>query len=236
MVVIFSDPIILQYFILIQKVQWVPIAHKILIKVILLGHAYQDSHKVNLPYHWGRPFIFSLIHLKTGSTYSTPGLPRWLSGSIPGAGRSPGVGNGNQPQYSCLEDPIVEEPGGLQSMESQRVRCDWAHTYSTLATLRLFVPKYSLASHSSVFSYNVHFACKSSSPPPSNSHPAFKIRFPWCLLYEVLPKTNLDTCTHTNMSQTALSSTTHSPFVHRWTITYIILGNHCLFICFLNKE
>ena len=26
-------------------------------------------------------------------------------GSIPGPGRSPGVGNGNQPQYSCLENP-----------------------------------------------------------------------------------------------------------------------------------
>ena len=26
--------------------------------------------------------------------------------SIPGSGRSPGVGNGNPPQYSCLEGPI----------------------------------------------------------------------------------------------------------------------------------
>ena len=31
-----------------------------------------------------------------------------------------GVGNGNPLQYSCLENPI-EEPGGLQSMGSQRV-------------------------------------------------------------------------------------------------------------------
>ena len=27
-----------------------------------------------------------------------------VSGSIPGSGRSPGVGNGNPPQYSCLEN------------------------------------------------------------------------------------------------------------------------------------
>ena len=27
-------------------------------------------------------------------------------GSIPGAGRSPGVGNGNPLQYSCLENPM----------------------------------------------------------------------------------------------------------------------------------
>ena len=27
-------------------------------------------------------------------------------GLIPGSGRSPGEGNGNPPQYSCLEDPM----------------------------------------------------------------------------------------------------------------------------------
>ena len=44
-------------------------------------------------------------------------------GSIPGLGRSPGEGNGNPLQYSCLENP-VEEPGRLQSMGSQRVMHD----------------------------------------------------------------------------------------------------------------
>ena len=45
------------------------------------------------------------------------GLPWWLSGdesicnagdpgSIPGSGRSPGGGNGNLLQYSCLENPL----------------------------------------------------------------------------------------------------------------------------------
>ena len=47
-------------------------------------------------------------------------LPRWLSGkelpasagdsrdvgSIPGSGRSLGVGNGNPPQYPCLGNPM----------------------------------------------------------------------------------------------------------------------------------
>ena len=28
------------------------------------------------------------------------------TGSIPGSGRSPGVGNGNPLQYSCLENPM----------------------------------------------------------------------------------------------------------------------------------
>ena len=39
-------------------------------------------------------------------------------GSIPGWGRSPGEGNDNPFQCSCLGNP---EPGGLQSMGSQRV-------------------------------------------------------------------------------------------------------------------
>ena len=44
-------------------------------------------------------------------------------GSIPGLGGSPGEGNGNPLQYSCLGNPI-EEPGGLLSIGSQRVGHD----------------------------------------------------------------------------------------------------------------
>ena len=44
-------------------------------------------------------------------------------GSIPGLGRSPGEGNGDPLQYSCLEIPWTEEPGGLQSrVEKSRTR------------------------------------------------------------------------------------------------------------------
>ena len=48
-------------------------------------------------------------------------------GSIPGLARSPAGGNGNPFQYSCGENqniPWREEPGGLQSMESQEVSHD----------------------------------------------------------------------------------------------------------------
>ena len=34
-------------------------------------------------------------------------------GSIPGLGRSPGVGNANPFQFSCLEIPWTEVPDGL---------------------------------------------------------------------------------------------------------------------------
>ena len=36
-----------------------------------------------------------------------------------------GEGHGNLLQYSCLENPWTEEPGGLQSIGSQKVRHDW---------------------------------------------------------------------------------------------------------------
>ena len=47
-------------------------------------------------------------------------------GLIPWSGRSPGEGNGNQLQCFCWEIPWTEEPDGLQSIESQRVRHDLA--------------------------------------------------------------------------------------------------------------
>ena len=39
--------------------------------------------------------------------------------SIPRSGRSPGEGHGNSLQYSCLGNPMAEDPVGLQSVESQ---------------------------------------------------------------------------------------------------------------------
>ena len=67
--------------------------------------------------------------------WSNSNSPR---GSIPGSGRSPGAGNGNPFQYSCLGNLMdrrtwVEgggwDRGQLQSMESQRVGHNWAHTH-----------------------------------------------------------------------------------------------------------
>ena len=45
-------------------------------------------------------------------------------GSIPGSGRSPGVGNGNPLQYSCLENPDGQRsltgcsPRGLEELNT----------------------------------------------------------------------------------------------------------------------
>ena len=44
------------------------------------------------------------------------------AGSIPGLGRSPGEGNGNLlSSILAWEIPWTEEPGGLQSMWSQKI-------------------------------------------------------------------------------------------------------------------
>ena len=79
--------------------------------------------------------LFLKIHTGTHLCSSSPSymavnycmksLPRWLrrhnagdtgdAGLISGWGKSPGGGYGNPLQYSCLEIPWPEEPGGLES-------------------------------------------------------------------------------------------------------------------------
>ena len=77
------------------------------------------------------------------------GLPWWLLGkectcnagdtrdtvSILESGRSPGEGNGTPLQFSCLENPMAEEPGGLQSRGHKRVGQDLATKQQQTARL-----------------------------------------------------------------------------------------------------
>ena len=63
----------------------------------------------------------NLVAKETSVLCIKKGLPWWLSiestynagdmGSIPGLGRSPGKGNGNPLQYSCLGNPIDRGDG-----------------------------------------------------------------------------------------------------------------------------
>ena len=51
----------------------------------------------------------------------------WSRGLIPGLGKSPGEGNGNPRQYSCLENPMDRGAWrAIQSTGPQRVGHDWA--------------------------------------------------------------------------------------------------------------
>ena len=52
-------------------------------------------------------------------------------GFDPWVRKMPWGGNGNPLQYACPGNPRTEEPGGSQSMESQRVGHDWATEKNT---------------------------------------------------------------------------------------------------------
>ena len=88
------------------------------------------TYKINnkaLLYSPGNDIQYPVIN-HNGKEYErnkyTCGLPRWLrgkesacqgrdrrdAGSIPGSGRSPGVGNGNPLQFSCLENTMDRRP------------------------------------------------------------------------------------------------------------------------------
>ena len=79
--------------------------------------------------------VRTYVTVKPQPTHFSVGLLRWPSGKESSAnagdscsmsrwGRCPGGGHGNPLQYSCLGIPWMEEPGGLQSMGSQKVRHD----------------------------------------------------------------------------------------------------------------
>ena len=46
------------------------------------------------------------------------------TGSIPGLGKSPGVGNGTYLSILAWKIPWTEEPGGLQSKLLEIIKCD----------------------------------------------------------------------------------------------------------------
>ena len=72
------------------------------------------------------PVRMAIIKKSTNNTKTLPAMQETWVQSF-GSGRSPGQGNGNPFQYSCLENiPWTEEPGRVQFMGSQRVGHDWA--------------------------------------------------------------------------------------------------------------
>ena len=54
-------------------------------------------------------FLFSQVGFPGGSEVTVPASNAGDPGSIPGSGRSPGEGNGNPLQYSCLENSMDGE-------------------------------------------------------------------------------------------------------------------------------
>ena len=73
--------------------------------------------------------VHKCLHLRCSSNRSvaknTP-ADAAETGLSPALGRSPGEGDGNHSRILAWEIPWTEEPGGLQSVGSQRVGHDWA--------------------------------------------------------------------------------------------------------------
>ena len=59
------------------------------------------------------------LDFPSASAVKNPPANAGDAGLIPGSGRFPGGGNGNSFQYLAKKILWTEEPGGLQSMESQ---------------------------------------------------------------------------------------------------------------------
>ena len=86
--------------------------------------------------------LFSHYHLHPRSSFSFP-LHCWVALVAQWSrihlqyrrgrryGFDPWVGSGNPLQYSCLENPMDREPGGLHSIELQRVRYDGSNLAPT---------------------------------------------------------------------------------------------------------
>ena len=76
---------------------------------------------------------------------------------ILGSGRSPGEGNGNPLQYSCLKTPWTEEPCKQQSMGSQRVRRNW----TTSLHFKWFVKSYQFCFYNLIFLFHFYIYLQS---------------------------------------------------------------------------
>ena len=83
-----------------------------------------------------KELIFSQVALVVKKTLANAGDVRDL-GSIPGSGRSPGEGNGNPLQYSCLENPMNIETWQASVTELQRIwtQVKWLSQHKTHTAL-----------------------------------------------------------------------------------------------------
>ena len=63
------------------------------------------------------------------------------AGLILGLGRSPGIGNGNPFQYSCLEDWWAEEADGLQCMGPQKLDTTEHSTFALYVFCVFYLPR-----------------------------------------------------------------------------------------------
>ena len=76
----------------------------------------------------GYGYIFIVLRtagfLSGSAVKNLPPIQEMQEIQIPSLGGEDSLEESNPVQYPCLENPWTEEPGGLQSIESDRVRHD----------------------------------------------------------------------------------------------------------------
>ena len=88
-------------------------------------------------------------------------------GSSPGLGGSPGVGNGNPPQYSCLENSMDRE-AWWEAVHG--VAKSWTQLSDLTFTVHFHALEKEMATHSSVLAWGIPGAGEPGGLPSMGSH------------------------------------------------------------------
>ena len=102
----------------------------------------------------------SLSFLSSGSELKASACNAGDLGSIPGSGRSPGEGNGNPLQYSCLENPMDEGAwwATVHGVEKSRTQLSY-FTFSFTFAMKRGEKSWHISSmwKPHIFSSNIHW-------------------------------------------------------------------------------
>ena len=131
------------------------------ILILFCGKAYRKSFKNN------RDLILRTGGFPGGSDVKVSACNAGDLGSIPGWGRSPGEGNGNPLQYSCLENPM---DGGAWWATVHGVAKSWTRLSDfTFTLLYVYIHIYSLL-HIYIYIYTYIYIWKEGIKEGMNIH------------------------------------------------------------------
>ena len=118
---------------------------------LLLLSSFQVSVRLSFSDSRNLPWASLMAQRVKSSPFKT-GDSRRDVGSIPGSGRSPGRGNGNPPQYSCMKNPmdrgalraVVQRVAKSQTQLNSRT-ANVAHSNSSWGSLHIvFFPTHNM--------------------------------------------------------------------------------------------
>ena len=111
--------------------------------------------------------MFRAIHFPGGSDGKASAYNAGGPGSIPGSGRSPGKGNGNPFQYSCLENPM---DGGAWWATIHGVAKSWTRLSDFTFPFHFHALEKEMATRSSVLAWRIPGMAEPGGLPSMGSH------------------------------------------------------------------